>query len=146
MENAKRFEAGPMVGWNQWRFLHPALSRPAPGKLMLGEALDLTGMEVSLNSLPPGVAMPFAHKHREHEELYVFLQGSGEFQVDAELFPVEPGSCIRVAPAGSRAWRNVGEEPLVYIVIQAPAEGIQARGIEDGTVTEAPVKWVAANP
>jgi len=141
MQNVKRFEAGPTEGWHQWEFLHPALGRPAPGKLMLGERLDLAGMEVSLNSLPPRAAMPFAHKHREHEELYVFLQGSGEFRVDAETFPVQPGSCVRVAPEGSRVWRNVGEQPLVYIVIQACAQGTQVRGIEDGAITEAPVAW-----
>jgi mannose-6-phosphate isomerase-like protein (cupin superfamily) len=146
MQRVKQFEAGPTETWLQWTFLHPALGRPAPGKLMLGEHLDLAGMEVSLNVLPPHVAMPFAHKHHAHEELYVFLEGRGEFLVDGELFPVQPGSCLRVAPEGSRAWRNVGEQPLVYIVIQARAEGTLVRGIEDGAITEAPVAWGAARP
>ena len=143
MQNVNRFEAGPMESWKQWSFLHPALGRAYPGKLLLGERLDLTGMEVSLNSLPPRGAMPFAHRHHEHEELYVFLQGSGEFRIDGETFPVEPGSCVRVAPEGSRAWRNVGAEPLVYIVIQACAQGSLVRGIEDGAITESPVPWSA---
>lgn len=145
MQHVKRFEAGPSADWMQWTFLHPALDRPAPGKLMLGERLDLAGMEVSLNALPPRAAMPFAHKHREHEELYVFLEGCGEFLVDGETFRVQPGTCLRVAPEGSRAWRNVGERPLVYIVIQARADSALVRGIEDGAITEAPVAWGAAN-
>lgn len=140
MSHARVFEAGAMEGWKRWEFAHPALPKPARGKLMLGEKLGLSGMEVSLNSLPPGVAMPFAHTHRECEELYLFLRGRGEFKVDDQVFPVQPGTCIQVAPAGSRSWRSAADEPLVYVVIQASARG-SVRGIDDGAISEAPVKW-----
>lgn len=141
MSNAACFEAGPSDGWMRWEFAHPNLKRAYPGKLLLGERLGLTGMEVSLNSFPPGAAMPFAHSHREHEELYVFLSGRGELRVDDQRFEVGPGSCVRVAPEGVRIWRNTGDEPLVYFVVQAQAGGPLVRGIEDGVPSATPSDW-----
>ena len=147
MSNAARFEAGPSEEWARWQFTHPKIGRPAPGKLMLGEALGLSGMEVSLNTLPPGVAMPFAHRHRAHEELYLFLSGRGELRVDDERFEVGPGSCVRVAPEGARVWRNSGDEPLTYVVIQAhAAPPALVRGIEDGEVCPVPQDWPVRAP
>jgi uncharacterized cupin superfamily protein len=142
MVHASKFEAGPPDDWKRWEFQHPMLPRPVRGKLLLGELLGLAGMEVSLNSLAPGAAMPFAHRHREHEELYVFLSGRGELRVDDESFEVVPGSCVRIAPNGSRIWRNAGDEPLLYIVIQASACG-SVRGIADGEPCPPPSDWPA---
>lgn len=132
MSIVSSFNAGPLLQWKRWSFSHPQLSRPATGKLFLGEALGLTGMEVSLNILPPGVSVPFFHRHREHEELYLVLSGKGEFKVDGKLYPVEEGSAIRIAPEGVRSWRNSGEEAMVYIVIQAAEGSLAQQGIADG--------------
>ncbi|MDB4989547.1 MAG: cupin protein [Myxococcaceae bacterium] len=142
MTTAKCFEAGPSENWKQWEFEHPQLRSKTPGKLLLGERLGLCGMEVSLNFMPPGKGMPFAHRHHENEELYVFLQGHGELKVDEQFFALQPGTCIQVPPEGSRAWRCTGEEPLIYIVVQASAGG-KVRGIDDGALTEYPVVWQA---
>ncbi|HKU38782.1 MAG TPA: cupin domain-containing protein [Polyangiales bacterium] len=141
MPNYATFEAGNPDTWSQWKFKHPLLERSARGKLFLRELLGLTGMEVSLNTLPPSAAMPFLHTHREHEELYVFLSGSGEFQVDGERFPVTPGALVRVAPAGERSWRNTGDEPLVYIVIQAKQGTVTCDTIADGVPVPSKAPW-----
>jgi len=115
------------------RFTHPLIGRPFPGKLFLHQPLKMTGAEVSLNRLAPGLAMPFLHKHRLNEEIYFFIAGEGEFQVNDELFPIGPGSVVRVEPAAARAWRSTGAHPLDYIVVQVPHNGFQGRGeIEDG--------------
>ncbi len=141
MSNVCRFEAGPVSRWMEWGFKHPAFSRPAPGKLFLGEKLGLSGMEVSLNTLPPGIAVPFLHRHRRHEEVYVVLAGEGEFQVDDERFPVVEGSALRIAPAGARTWRNTGKTPLIYVVIQAVEGTLENHGVDDGEVLDRPVVW-----
>lgn len=141
MTNAKRFDAGPIESWKQWEFSMPAFPRPVRGKLMLGQQLELSGMEVSLNSLPPGIAVPFAHRHKHNEELYVFLSGRGEMRVDDERFEIAPGTCIRVAPEGSRVYRSYAEEPLVFLVIQARAGDGSVRGIDDGLPTPVPDDW-----
>lgn len=130
-----------------WTALHlPGLGAVAghseagmPGKLFLKERLQLSSMEVSLNSMAPGQGMPYCHRHQEHEELYIFLSGNGEFMVDEVVIAIGPGSCVRVAPPASRCWRNTGPEPLQFICVQAPEEGMQgAGGRDDGQFSGRP--------
>ena len=94
------------------------------GKLFIGATMGFTGMEVSLNRVPRDQASPFMHAHHRHEELYLFLHGQGEFQVDRDVFPVEPGTMVRVAPDGHRAWRNTGDGELVFVVVQANVDSL----------------------
>ena len=141
MSHFTRFEAGPAADWPTWEYAHPAFARPTRGKLFLRERVGLTGMEVSLNSLRPGAAVPFLHTHLEHEELYLFLSGSGEFVVDGERFPVAAGSVVKVAPAGARSWRNTGDTPLTFVVIQAKADTVTCDTIQDGQVVQNAVPW-----
>lgn len=132
MSNFSIFNAGSPEQWRELSFEHPAFKKPTRGKFFLGQPLGLTGMEVSLNSLPAGASIPFLHSHREHEELYMFLSGSGELLVDGAHIPVRAGSAVRIAPAGKRSWRNTGDVPLVYLVIQATAGSLISSGIGDG--------------
>jgi len=83
----------------------------------------------------------FLHSHKEHEELYFFLGGKGEFQVDGIVFPVEEGSVVRVAPAGKRSVRNNGAEPLVMLCVQYRAATFTAEDAADGILYPEPVNW-----
>lgn len=113
-----------------------------PGKLFLQQRLKLTGAEISFNHLAPGDAMPFYHKHKHSEEIYLFIKGVGEFQVDGQSFAVAQGSAVRVNPQGLRCWRNTGTEPLYYIVIQVKANSYQhGSTIEDGEAVDQEVRW-----
>jgi uncharacterized cupin superfamily protein len=107
-------------------------------KLFLGQALGFTGMEVSLNRAVPGQTSPFVHDHRRHEELYLFLDGEGQFQVDGEVFPVRAGTCVRVAPGGQRAWRNNGPRDLLFVVVQANVDSLTP---QDGIRQETEAVW-----
>ncbi|MBX5467732.1 MAG: cupin domain-containing protein [Firmicutes bacterium] len=107
-------------------------------KLFVGKALGFVGMEVSLNRFKPGQEVPFYHRHRRHEEMYLFIQGHGQFQVDDETFEVGPGTIVRVLPDGKRAWRNHSQEDLVAIVIQAAMDSLND---QDGIRLEEPVTW-----
>ena len=77
--------------------------------------------EVSFQILHPKFDMPFLHIHKNHEEMYIFLKGEGQFQVDGSVFDIMEGSIIRIAPKGSRAWRNNSDEPMIFICIQSMA-------------------------
>lgn len=137
-------QVGPLTGLHHHQFFHPlAKGRGFPGKLFLKEMLEMTGMEVSLNRLPAGQSIPFYHRHREHEELYIFLRGRGQFMVDDTVIDVQEGSVIRVAPEGVRTWRNHSEEDLYYIVVQAKAGTLHAHDIEDGMALPERVSWPA---
>ena len=67
-----------------------------PGKVFGGAALQATGSEFSFQLFQPGTETGFLHTHQTHEELYFFLSGNGEFQVDGQVFPVSEGSVVRV--------------------------------------------------
>ena len=68
-----------------------------PGKVFGGQAVGANGGEFSFQVFAPGQETGFLHTHKNHEELYFFLRGRGEFQVDGEVFPVEEGSVVRAA-------------------------------------------------
>lgn len=112
-----------------------------PGKVFGGAALHATGAEFSFQMFQPGTETGFLHTHKEHEELYFFLSGQGEFQVDGQVFPVAEGSVVRVAPAGVRSVRNNGTAPLLMLCVQYKAATFTAADATDGTILQEPVKW-----
>lgn len=143
-KNFSAAQVGTLAGLDHYEFFHPlGKGRGIPGKLFLKEPLRMTGMEVSLNKLPAGQGVPFYHQHREHEELYIFLKGKGQFLVDGTVIEVREGSVIRIAPDGVRTWRNQSTEDLYYIVIQAKAGSLGANDVEDGVVAPDKVTWPA---
>ncbi len=138
------FTAAHLRGWarlEEFSFQLPGMKDRYPGKLFMKEPLGLTGVEMSLNRLPPGGEIPFLHRHRENEELYIFIKGRGRFQVDGEVLEVGEGSVIRVAPDGVRAWRNDSEEDLYFIVIQAKVGSMPDAYIADGVGVEGKAEW-----
>lgn len=112
-----------------------------PGKVFTGEVLKCGGTEVSFQIVPPSAGGDFLHTHTKNEELYVVLGGNGKFQVDDTVFPVAEGSLVRVAPAGKRAWKNTGNEPMIMMVIQSKDGSLTKKGISDGYILRETVKW-----
>ncbi len=113
------------------------------GKVFLKHVLGLTSSEISLNNLPPRKSVPFYHTHQVNEEIYIFVQGQGEFQVDGVVFPVAEGTIVRVDPAGERCLRNSSQnQDLCYIVIQSQQHSYPSHTIQDGTALKKRVSWV----
>lgn len=112
-----------------------------PGKVFGGTALGATGAEFSFQMFQPGAETGFLHTHKTHEELYFFLSGRGEFQVDGQVFPVGEGSVVRVAPDGRRSVRNNGTEPLVMLCLQYRGGTFTPDDAADGDILAEPVKW-----
>ncbi len=127
--------------WARYGVKHPAVPAPVLGKVFLKALLGLTGMEMSFGVLPAHASIPFLHRHRENEEVYLFVGGRGQVQVDGEVLEVEEGTAVRVAPAGVRAWRNTSAEDLLYIVIQAKEGSLTAWTGTDGMGVPGPVRW-----
>lgn len=112
-----------------------------PGKVFGGQAVGATGGEFSFQVFAPGQETGFLHTHKNHEELYFFLSGKGEFQVDGKVFPVGEGSVVRVAPAGRRSVRNNGDTPLVMLCVQYRGNTFSAEDAADGDILSEPVSW-----
>ena len=112
-----------------------------PGKVFGGSAVGATGGEFSFQSFAPRTETGFIHTHKTHEELYFFLSGKGEFQVDGEVFNVEEGSVVRVAPAGKRSVRNNGTEPLLMLCVQYLGNTFTNEDAADGIILNEKVEW-----
>lgn len=112
-----------------------------PGKVFIGQALQATGAEISFQSFAPGSETGFLHTHKTHEEIYIFIKGCGEFQVDGAIFPVSEGSVVRVATEGERSVRNPSNEPLIMICIQYKASTFGIDDATDGVILQKKVSW-----
>src|SRR5262245_2981072 len=133
--------AGPREGWTQFRLEPPVVPGPTRNKMFLQELLGSAGLEVSLNVVPPGRGMPFLHRHRQNEEVYVVIGGRGQFLVDGECIDVAEGSVLRISPAAARAWRNNADAPLYFLCIQYRADSLTQGGILDGQRVEGTPAW-----
>lgn len=112
-----------------------------PGKIFCGTSLGTTGCEFSFQSFAPGTQTGFLHTHKTHEELYFFLSGNGEFQVDGQVIPVSEGSVVRVSPAGKRSVRNSGTTPLIMLCVQYRDNTFSPEDASDGVILNEPVEW-----
>ena len=112
-----------------------------PGRVFGGTAVGATGAEFSFQQFAPHTETGFLHTHKNHEELYFFLGGKGEFQVDGNIFPIGEGSVVRVAPAGRRSVRNNGDEPLTMLCVQYVAATFTEKVALDGEILGDKVEW-----
>lgn len=106
------------------------------GRVELHDLLELTGCEVSCNTLPQGASVPFVHHHAGNEELYIVLDGAGMLFIDGEERPIGRGDCFRIAPAGARCIRAAGDSALRYLCIQARAGSLEGYTMSDGVIEE----------
>jgi uncharacterized cupin superfamily protein len=135
------FHAGPTESWTQFRLEPPEVPGPVRGKLFLGNLLGSAGLEMSLNVVPPGQAIPFLHRHQENDEVYVVIGGQGQFLVDGQCLDVAEGSVLRLSPPAARAWRNNAAVPLSFLCIQYRADSVIQGGTLDGRKVEARPAW-----
>lgn len=139
-ENYSAVDLGPLADIKDYMLaLGPDIR--IPGKVFGGHAVRATGSEFSFQVFAPGQETGFLHAHKCHEELYFFLSGKGEMQVDGKVIPVVEGSVVRVAPAGKRSVRNNGNEPLIMLCVQYRADSFTAEDTADGILLDEPVMW-----
>jgi mannose-6-phosphate isomerase-like protein (cupin superfamily) len=86
--------------------------------------LDSRELGVSYWRYAPGFRSSIGHRHREQEEAYVVVGGSGRIKLDDEVLDLRQWDVIRVAPEVVRAFEG-GPEGLELIAIggQRPEEG-----------------------
>jgi len=85
-----------------------------PSLLNARRTLNLSGVALGLIHLGPGQGYSFTHSHREQEEVYMVLEGSGQIVLDGKLESLVRGDFIRVSPHVRRAL-NAGDEGLIAI-------------------------------
>ncbi len=78
--------------------------------------LESDHLGVSYFRYAPGYKQPFGHRHREQEEAYVVVGGSGRMRLDDEIVELQQWDTIRVAPGVVRAFEG-GQDGLELIAI-----------------------------
>ena len=95
--------------------------------------LDSRDLGVSLFRYDANLRSPFAHSHREQEEAYVVVSGSGRVLLDGEIVELREWDVVRVAPEVVRAF-EAGADGLELIAIGGPKP-------EDGDGVMGEAKW-----
>ncbi len=95
--------------------------------------LDSRDLGVSLFSYAANLRSPAAHSHREQEEAYVVVSGSGRVLLDGELAELRQWDVLRVAPEVIRAF-EAGPDGLELVAIGGPRP-------EDGDGEMGPADW-----
>lgn len=104
------------------------------GKAFLHDALELTSCEISINTVPKGFKVPFNHKHKQNEEVYIILKGEGIMTIDNEAVKVKEGSVVKVTPEASRTIENTSDNEFQFICVQAKANSLEQYGFGDGEI------------
>jgi mannose-6-phosphate isomerase-like protein (cupin superfamily) len=96
-------------------------------------ALGSRDLGVSHFRYQPGYRSPAGHRHREQEEAYVVVAGSGRALVDGEVVDLKLWDVLRVSPQTVRAFEG-GPEGLDLIAVGGPKP-------EGGDGEQAEVRW-----
>jgi quercetin dioxygenase-like cupin family protein len=78
--------------------------------------LDSQHLGVTYERFEPGFRSPVAHSHREQEEAYVVVSGSGRVRLDDEVRDVRTWDVVRVSPETVRAF-EAGDDGLELIAV-----------------------------
>ncbi len=81
--------------------------------------LDSRDLGVSHFRYAPGLRSTMGHRHREQEEAYIVVAGSGEVLLDGAVHPLSHWDVVRVSPNVVRAFA-AGPEGLEIIAIGGP--------------------------
>jgi mannose-6-phosphate isomerase-like protein (cupin superfamily) len=85
---------------------------------------ELGAEQTGLNYLivKPNQREAFAHLHRQAEEVYVVLGGSGKVKLDDEMVELGPLDAVRVSPGVARSF-EAGADGLEVLVFGPHVEG-----------------------
>ena len=96
--------------------------------------LESDHLGISYFRYRPGVRSAMAHSHREQEEAYVVVSGSGRIRLDDEVHPIGQWDVVRVSPAVVRAF-EAGPDGLEVIAVGSDRP-------EGGDGVLAPSAWI----
>ena len=81
----------------------------------------------------PNLQVPGGHRHREQEEAYIVVAGSGRILIDDEVIELRQWDVVRLAPETVRAFA-AGPDGMELIAIGGPKP-------EGGDGEQVPVSW-----
>lgn len=103
-------------------------------RVELHDTLQLTGAEVSINTMPAGASVPFVHAHKQNEEIYAILEGKGYAMIDGDKVELSAGDWLRVAPPAKRQFFAAADCGIKYICIQVKSNSLEGYSGTDGVM------------
>jgi mannose-6-phosphate isomerase-like protein (cupin superfamily) len=95
------------------------------------KALELEQSGLTYQRVPPNYRFPYGHTHKQQEEVFVVVGGSGRMKLDDEIVALEKWDAVRVPPGTWRGY-EAGPEGLEILVIGAPNLGENPREDVEG--------------
>src|ERR687892_1803690 len=95
---------------------------PALESRFAREPLELQNSGVSYLRLAPGERVPWGHTHKQQEEVYVVVGGSGHIKLDDEIVDLRHWDAIRIAKETMRDV-EAGADGIELILLRAPNPG-----------------------
>ncbi|WP_284012803.1 cupin domain-containing protein [Halobaculum litoreum] len=94
---------------------------PAAGAMhFLRDELGCEHLGVTVVDCDPGwTGKEHDHAQRDHEEVYLLIDGEATVVVDDEAVPLEAGDAIRIPPGATRQIRN-GDVESTFVLVGAP--------------------------
>jgi mannose-6-phosphate isomerase-like protein (cupin superfamily) len=84
--------------------------------------LGLENSGVTYLRIAPGFRLPFGHKHKQQEEVYVLVNGSARIKIQDEVRDLKQWDAVRLHRDTVRSF-EAGGDGAEFIVIGAPNTG-----------------------
>lgn len=84
--------------------------------------LECETVGLSYQRIAPNFRVPFGHRHREQEEVYVIVRGSGRVKLDDDVIELRQWDAVRVSSGTMRNF-EAGPEGAELIAFGAPSTG-----------------------
>lgn len=86
------------------------------------DLLECENFGLSYQRFAPGFRMPFGHKHKEQEEVYVLVSGSGRLKLDDEVIELRQWDAVRIDKDTMRNF-EAGRDGAELLAFGAPNVG-----------------------
>ena len=90
--------------------------------IMARVALGLENSGVSYIRIAPGFRIPFGHRHKQQEEVYVLVSGSARVKIEEEVRDLKQWDAVRLHRDTLRGF-EAGDDGAEFIAIGAPNTG-----------------------
>jgi mannose-6-phosphate isomerase-like protein (cupin superfamily) len=95
--------------------------RTGPGSIrqfLVSAATGSSAVSIVPSEWQPGYGPVEPHQH-DHEEVFVFLEGTGEGEVGDERIAIRPGMAVIIPPGTTHWFRNTGTVAMRQVVVLA---------------------------
>jgi mannose-6-phosphate isomerase-like protein (cupin superfamily) len=116
------YEVSNIGALDEWRGFYGGFTpeKSRDGRRVVDHELTMQYIGMTANAYVAGEEAGYWHRHSRVEELYVFLEGTGQMGLDDEVVDVAAGSVVRVGQGVWRTWRALPDGPgLRWLCIRA---------------------------